>query len=262
MPFEALTRDRELSRLRMQRYRARKALQSPPPPPPSASQKKKLRAKWRDQKKRQREAMTPEEKKMKNLHDLKRRLDKLTSEEFAEVMTDLTPRKRQCITSKRNEDEESSVIDSLRAAASPLKKSQQWNSKRKLQFLVQAAGPKNVLNLRRETFSKYIAHDAATEYSRKDRKDKLSKEVVDEVHTFYKEHSRPLPIARQAGKSLLSDPIRNIHSEWNSDENKPALSQSMFFKLRPAQILTVDKTKFVGCQCEYCLNADYLVSDV
>ena len=259
MPPETLSRDRELARLRMQRYRARKALQSPPPPPPTASQKRKLRAKWREQKRKQRESMTPEEKKVKHLHNLQRQIDKLTSEEFEVVMTSLTPRKRKCISS--NERDEQSVIDSLRAAASPLKKSREWNSKRKLQFLVQASGPKNVLNLRRETFRKYRAHDASTDYTRKERKDKLSKEVVDEVQNFFKDHSRPLPIARQAGKSLLSDPIRNIHSQWNIDGSTP-MSQSMFYKLRPVKVLTVDKTKFVGCQCEYCLNADYMVSNV
>ena len=80
----------------------------------------------------------------------------------------------------------------------------------------------------------------------------------DEVKQFYMQACRPLPGKKQAGKSVLGDTTAYLHKKFNVEARKK-VSIRTFQRKRPPTILTVNKNKFQGCMCEYCMNVIYLV---
>ena len=256
---------REQSKLRMRRYRAKQ--KNLPKRVPTPHELKKRRARWREAKRRQRERLTPEVKEKQELNALQRRVNKLTPSLFAEVLLQTTPRKKDYLKSlgiynspntKKANRISRRLVTSFKNHASVLKTKRDNKSRRKLKNLVKCASGMNVFGLKWKTFKQYSIIDEDVE--RSERSDALSEQVRVVIHNFFKDHSRPLPNARQAGKAVLTDTTKRLHREWLDDKSKPRISLSKFKKMRPQNVLTVDRTKFMGCLCEYCLNMDYLVS--
>jgi hypothetical protein len=96
--------------------------------------------------------------------------------------------------------------------------------------------------------------------SRKKRSDCLSSTLTRTVHNFFAGHSFPLPSKRYASRSVLTDTTKCLHKSFLAENEELCVSFSAFKKLRPAEMMTVDKMKFVGCVCEYCINVEYAVS--
>ena len=129
-----------------------------------------------------------------------------------------------------------------------------------MKSLVQACGGINIMNLRTRTFDQYSKTNEDA-YRVNKRKDALAEKTKQRINTFYEDSSIHLPLRRQAGRKLLMDTTERLHRSFS--ENVPdddKISLSTFRKHRPKEYLTVNKTKFIGCLCEYCINMDYAVS--
>jgi hypothetical protein len=90
----------EASRLRMTAYRERK--KALPKQKLTASQKAKLRAKWSREK--QRQSKTTEEKNKEKRRVLQRQINLLTANEFKELISQTTPRKKALLESDMARD--------------------------------------------------------------------------------------------------------------------------------------------------------------
>ena len=55
----------------------------------------------------------------------------------------------------------------------------------------------------------------------------------------------------------MTDTLKNAHSAFLSQNQGTKVSLSTFIKRRPTQVLTMDKAKFQGCLCEYCVNIEF-----
>ena len=256
---------REQCKLRMRRLREK--TRNLPKPQLTSQQVKRMRAKWREAKRRQREKTSPAAKEKAKFQALQRKVNKLSPQQFADVLMQTTPRKKEYLkrmgvfnsqNTKRKHKISQKLIASLRERADELKKKRDAKSRQRLRTMVKSANGINLIGLRRETFKRYSIIDEEVE--RRERCDALSPHVRTVVQDFFRDHSRNLPNARSAGKAVLTDTTKRLHTEWSKDATNPRISLSKFQKLRPTTILTVDRTRFVACCCEYCLNVDYLVS--
>jgi hypothetical protein len=273
---------RAQARARMRRYRERKkevTVQKHFSP----GEKKKLRAQWRDAKRRQRASMTAERKNELSKLNLQRKLNALTPEEFQEIVLATTPRKMAHLkkqhllnspkTVKRMKVSRS-LADSFESGLAALKNKKDNDSRAKRKILgaigqkaakaCEASKIRAYLNVRSETWQMFgsVSEEATLLdlKSRKERSDTLRIELKTQVFKFYSTKSIPLPDKRHAEKSVLTDTTGRLHRDFIAENQGDSISLASFKKLRPEHIMTADKTKFVGCVCEYCLNVDYVVS--
>lgn len=268
LPDEKRATNRQQSKLRMRKHREKLRHEGGNKQKLTSSQVRKQRAKWRKAKQRQRAILTPTKTMRKAQEALQRKIDKLSPEQFAQVLYRATPRKKKYLKTigvynspqtKKSNTISRKLAFELTSSASILMQKRDMESRSKLHTLTQSAGTTNLLGLKWETFEKYRI--SSEEFvTRKKRSDALSGETETQVEEFYKDHSRELPLRRQAGKAVLSDTTQRLHTDWSHDASKPHLGLSKFQKMRPKNIYTVDKAAFVNCLCEYCLNVDYLVS--
>jgi len=97
------------------------------------------------------------------------------------------------------------------------------------------------------------------------RSDAFSDEAVKNIERFYEYESVHLPLKKTvSGKTLkqkrvLTDTLTQVHKRFLQDHPKLKVSLSHFRKLRPKEVLTVNKTKFASCLCEYCLNIEFKI---
>jgi hypothetical protein len=276
MSAEKKAEYREKARLRMQRYR----VEHKPEKKPSPAEKKKLRKKWRLAKRRQREGMTPTKKAESEKRSLQRKLNALSPSVLEQLLQNTTPRKQKylknrCIlnsptTAKRlrvNTD----IAEAFKAGLRHLQDMRNSEARAKMNFLGSVARQsKSVsrvqeeLNICFRSWRKYgmVSEEASLLelQARKQRSDGLKDELKKKVIDFFAGHSFALPSKRYAAKSVLTDTTKCLHKEFTEAYKELEISFSAFKKLRPTHMLTVDKMKFIGCVCEYCINVEYAVS--
>lgn len=103
--------------------------------------------------------------------------------------------------------------------------------------------------------------------NRKRRSDCLSLETINNVDSFFNrcDVSRALPDARSAstkgniviGRMILESTLKTAYDNFLSENPENDLSFSSFKKLKPNNVLTMNKTKREACLCEYCINIDF-----
>jgi hypothetical protein len=272
-------RYKEKARIRMRRYRERKKFESPKRMSPA--EKKKLRAQWREAKQKQRANLTPVRKTILAQKDLQRKMNALTPTQMKEMLLNTTPRKITYLKdeglwnsprSGKKVQACRSLTESFKMHLSILRKRQDTDARAKCKFLGTLARKARLASKVREqlnihfgtwqTWHKYsMVSEEASLFelqNRKQRSDTLKEELKAQVVNFFTSKSVPIPSKRYASKSVLSDTTGRLHKDFVG-ENKKRISFSSFKKLRPKHVMTVDKTKFIGCMCEYCLNVDYVV---
>jgi hypothetical protein len=275
-------RYREQARIRMKRYRERKKdVTSQKKSTPA--EKKRLRTQWRDAKRKQRANLTPEHKAELSKLNLQRKINALTPEEFKDLLLTTTPRKiaylkeEHLLNSPKTVKKmkvSRSLADSFEKGWSVLKNKKDNDSRAKRKILgaivqkaskaCEASKIRAYLNVRSETWQMFgsVSEEASLLdlKCRKERSDTLRKELKTQVFKFYSTKSIPLPDKRHAAKSVLTGTTNRLHKDFITENQGQSISLASFKKLRPEHILTADKTKFIGCVCEYCLNVDYVVS--
>ena len=94
------------------------------------------------------------------------------------------------------------------------------------------------------------------------RSDKLDQASAESVQDFYKQHATTLPdkktvsLKTREQKSILTMTTKRLHRMY-TDESNVRISLSLFRKLRPKKVMTVDNNKFRTGLCEVCLNMAY-----
>ena len=257
----------------MRNYRSRQKLKTP-----TTKEKKRLRKKWRLAKRLQRSNLTPTQKDLSVKRSLVRKLNALDPEQFEHIMMNTTPRKLQHLQQKGllNSPKSAkrlrvrrSLADVLTTGVRDLQKMKKPEYKAKRKYLVSLAKStidcraRAQMNMSLRTFKKYsmISEEASLVelQARKQRSDTLKPDLKDAVLNFFSSRSRQIPMKRLANKAVLTDTTRSLHKQFKSDNEDLKISLSAFKKLRPKHMLTVDRMKFVGCVCEYCINVDYEV---
>lgn len=273
------------AKLRMREYRAkRKEL---PKPKLSAHQKAKLRKKWREAKRRERVATTPEQKKEKKKRSLQRQLNALSADEVKELLTHTTPRKKASLeatgflTSKETVAKNKiarNILSRLQARLAALKGKNDNQSLLKVRVLVGHLSRKSsvrstnllkslerhkirgVLGLTSKRWKKLSMLPEEQEMmGRKKRNTAITENVKKSIEEFYTDNSDPLPLKKLASRAVLSTTIKKLHSSYLQQPAHTGVSLDAFRRRRPKHVLTVDRQKFIGCLCEYCLNLDFKV---
>ena len=225
---EKKQRQNELSKLRMRKYREKQ--KTLPKKTLSSAQKKELRAKWRAAKRKQRMSLTPNKKSELARRKLQRSIDKLAPAQFAELLQHTTPRKKAYLKqrgiynspyTKRENTVARSLFLNVLKKNSELRKTTHSENRAKQKIITKFCDT-NIFGIK--------AHTLKNQVRRKIIKTAFAVTGMEsDVAQFYGDYSRSLPIQRQAGKSTK-------------------------------HIYTVNKTAFVSCLCDSCLNIDYLVS--
>ena len=211
----------------------------------------KDRQMWAEAKRRQRAKETPEIRKEKKISGLINQINKLNRDDFEEVMRKtLTPKKRKIVHALGLSYKE---MPSAESRAVELKSAMKGEKKWKKALLKNLAKKKNSARFR---IALGVCWRTWYRMTKEDKSAIPSAQYLRCIK-FYRDVSIPVPGTRQAGKSVLPDTIRHLHRTYQQDN--PSISLSKFAALRPADVLTVDKTRLVGCVCEYCVNLSYKV---
>jgi hypothetical protein len=267
----------EKARVRMQKYRDEHKNSGKKPSP---AEKKKMRKKWKLAKRKQRENITLEKKAETDRRSLQRKVNSLSPQQFETLLQHTTPRKQQYLkrrgilnspaTAKRlriNTD----IAVAFKQGLRDLQEMRSSEARAKCRFLgTVARRAKNAskvqaeLNICFRSWRKIgmVSEEASLVelQSRKQRSDVLNNELKTKVKDFFAGHSFALPSKRYASKSVLTDTTKRIHKDFLEEHKELAISFSAFKKLRPKEMLTVNKMAFIGCVCEYCINVEYAVS--
>jgi hypothetical protein len=273
----ARERHNETSRLRMRKLREKQ--KKIPQSQKSASEQKRLRKIWADQKRHQREKLTPEMKAKNDHEKMIKTLSKLTASEFIKVVQlSATPTKKLCMSTKgyilspnsaKQNKLNSSIATGVKKAIHKLKQKRNDDSRKKACFIrsflancKRSQYIRRQMNIKWESWQKSSEMDSDADLEdhvlRKRRSDALEPELTEQIEACYEEHSTPLPLKRMANKAVMNVTMKRACKNFNENSLK-TVSLSSFQRLRPKQVLTVDKAKFVGCVCERCLNMDYKV---
>ena len=271
-------RYKEKAKMRMRKYRL-KHKESGQKPSPSVQ--RKLRVKWRNAKRHQREKMTPDMKAEAAKRNLQRRIDMLSPKDFEQVLLSTTPRKRQYLkrrfivnspkTAKRLRVN-TSIAEAFKSGLHDLRTMQDTESRAKKKLLGaiarksrHASKVQKELNISYKSWRQYSKIGDQTSWvelqARKQRSDCLNEDTKSKVQDFFDSHSFAIPSKKHASKSVLTDTTKRLYKDFQAENSESHLIGLTSFKnLRPAHMLTVDKMKFIGCVCEYCINLDYMVS--
>ena len=264
---------REKARLRMIRYREKKA--SEPKPKLTATEIRKRRKKWREEKRRQRKAMSPGKK----LSTKKRKIIKsalgLSPNSFSDLLHEMSPRKKEMVQTHKTAKRELFKDISLSVAeyVQDLKKKKGKKARLKMRVITSALkfrakrlhSVRKQVGINRSTWKKYsqLRESEIVNLKQKTRSDALPEDVVESVHKVYEEHSTNLPLQRTVKKGVerkvLHSSTKRIHSDFKEKNPTTPVSFSKFYELRPKTCLTMNKMKFKGCLCEYCINIEFKV---
>lgn len=264
---------REKGQLRMIRYREKKA--SEPKPKLTATEIRKMRKKWREEKRRQRKAMSPGKK----LSTKKRKIIKsalgLSPNSFSDLLHEMSPRKKEMIQTHKTAKRELFQDISLSVAeyVQDLKKKKGKKARLKMRVITNALkfrakrlhSVRKQVGINRSTWKKYsqVRESEIVSLKQKTRSDALPEDVVESVHKVYEEHSTNLPLQRTVKKGVerkvLHSSTKRIHSDFKEKNPTTPVSLSKFYELRPKTCLTMNKMKFEGCLCEYCINIEFKV---
>ena len=94
------------------------------------------------------------------------------------------------------------------------------------------------------------------------RSDKLDQATAESIQDFYKQHATTLPdkktvsLKTREQKSILTMTTKRLHRMY-TDESNVHISLSLFSKLRPKKVMTMDNNIFRTGLCEVCLNIAY-----
>ena len=248
----------------------------------TAKQKAEERRKWRNAKRKQRAGVSHQAKQEREINDLKRRLKKLSPQDFADMVETSTPKKKHELARRGIEvglnihqrerlHAAKTLYDTFRNQVKKLKVKRDQTSRLKLKILTahlhmstKASTTRLRLGLKWKSLQKYSMISEESEMSelaqRKKRCDAFTDKERNDVANFFEENATPLPLKKQAQNKVLTDSTKVLHSDYLKKNPKARMSLSSFQRLRPSGILTVDRSKFVSCLCEYCLNLDYKVS--
>jgi hypothetical protein len=262
----------------MRKYRQRQK-QSGEKEKPSPAQRKKLRVKWRQAKRVQRAKLTPEKKAGAAKRSLQRKVNALSPKEFENLLLATTPRKKQylkdrCIVNSPKSAKRlrvhSNIAIAFKSGLHDLQTVQTAESRAKRKVLgaiaqksQQSSKAQEELNISYKSWKKFRDISKETSWvelqARKQRSDCLNEEMKSKVQDFFASHSFAIPAKKHASKSVLTDTTKRLHKDFQAENTEASISLSLFKRLRPTHMLTVDKMKFIGCVCEYCINVDYSV---
>jgi len=271
-------RHREKAKERMRRLRDRKKQAEVTE---TRSDVKEKRKQWRTAKARQIKNMTAEKRETLNRKRRERYIRKRAAAEktirvpeapkdFAQLVGVLingaTPSQNMellnmgiCISPEQAAAEK--VCQTLSGTFEKLKNSRKRADRRAMKDLVRATDTKDVavyklMGVRAQTWIRY-----RDDGKRKDRSDKLSPRIVEEVKQCYIHNSTPSSETKTVGKSgkqkrVLNMSTRRLHSQFMAASGYE-LSLSLFRKLRPKNILLVEANRFRTGLCEQCLNVTF-----
>ncbi|WAR08763.1 hypothetical protein MAR_018721, partial [Mya arenaria] len=85
----------------------------------------------------------------------------------------------------------------------------------------------------------------------------VSEETKESIKSFYIGESENIPTKRMATKKVMTQTLKSSHGQFLCQNQGANVSLSTFKKVRPRQVLTMDRSKFQSCLCEYCVNVEF-----
>ena len=260
-----MTGEKKKEYLSKARQRMQKIRQEKPKTLKTPSQIKKTREMWAAAKRNQRAKQTDEMKKENKIKTLITQMRKLYPDDLKRVIdSTVTPKKKKILTelsvyvspkSRAQAETCATVTSELRLTVKHMSRKDKKTMAKKKELCSFLAKKKNSAR-----FRILLGVSLRTWVRMKkdqDTKKKGNSTQILKCLKFYNDSAIPIPGKRFASKSVLPDTLRNLHKIFQRDSSR--MSFSRFASLRPANILTVDNTKLVGCVCEYCVNLTYKV---
>ena len=286
------TRDLELGRERLRRYRERqkeKAADKKNAPPMNKMQEEAEEARkvvqreqWRRAKQKYlaRETAGKKQERLarkRNTYRNRKQVISVKKKDFAKTISKLMNEDQKFITemesvgiyklgvvNPRKSNFEIKCLLNIKRRMTELKKSRKATDRKKFGFLINTvagrrcfdAHMRQMFDVRKETWTKY----SRTEQSeQKKRCDALPEDVLEEIEEFYLGQSTMLggkKFARADGtqKRAMSRTLKRAYDRWMAKDGSAKLSFSKFSKLRPKYVATVDTHKFRTALCEVCLQ--------
>ncbi|XP_062621147.1 uncharacterized protein LOC134282769 [Saccostrea cucullata] len=123
---------------------------------------------------------------------------------------------------------------------------------------------RNYFGLSQTLGKKLKGGENITDIERKKRKDALPERVHTNIQGFYQNSyiSREIPNVSSVKKDLtvkmaLEGSLKHTYDTYCAENPEVKVSYSKFVELRPKNVLTMSKTKYLQCLCEYCINIDF-----
>ena len=195
----------------------------------------------------------------------------LYADSVQKLITNCTPRKQRVLKergigmlspkTKRKLETNAKIIANLKTSLKKLKQSQSAREKQLYYLTVRSIVGKHYVERKlRQSLAIQMGHWKKISYLQEDPLpvvSSITKETTESIKKFYfADASDYIPDRRHATRKVMTDTLKNSHRAFLSQnhETMKKVSLSTFIKHRPKKILTMDKSKFQSCLCEYCVN--------
>lgn len=190
-----------------------------------------------------------------------------------------TPQKRQAMKnkeiiltpkSKQKHETNAKIVARIKNSLNELKNDTSKSGRQRYRILTQSIVGRSAVehSLRKELNMKWEYWNKVSQITEAEeecvrRNNSMPEENVQQIERFYLSESTILPTKKTVSiktgkqKHIMTDTLQQAHIRFLKQNPSVKVSLIHFRKLRPKEVLTVNKHKFNSCLCEYCLNVQY-----